>query len=429
MSNRKIFVIDTSVLLYDMKSIHSFPGNDVVIPLIVLDELDRFKEKPGLIGESARYVNRFLDQLRALGDINKGIILVDNDQSIRVELRATDNKNLKGLDSSRGDNQIILTSLLLQEELDSSVKVITKDINLRVKCDAVGLKAEDYFKDDLESDGDYYGWSDINLSKEKIDEFYSENNSSEGVFVECDLFENHFVVANCGQQSLLAIHRDGIVYPLKHQINKTINLIPRNKEQRFAIEALMDPSIPLVTLTGLAGSGKTFLSLMAALEGLQEGTYKRIVITRSLQPVGRDIGYLPGGLEEKMDPWLAPIFDNVRHAFKDTTYFQAMLAKGQIEVAPLSFIRGRTFPDSFVLVDESQNASIHELKTIVTRVGENSKIVLLGDTDQIDTPYITKKSNGLSIVSEKFKNSPLHAQVHLPRGQRSNLATEASRLL
>jgi PhoH-like ATPase len=168
---------------------------------------------------------------------------------------------------------------------------------------------------------------------------------------------------------------------------------------------------------------------MAALEGLQEEIYERIVITRSLQPVGRDIGYLPGNIDEKMSPWLGPIFDNIRHAFKDTAYFDVMMQKGKIEVAPLSFIRGRTFPDSFVLVDESQNASIHELKTIVTRVGENSKIVLLGDTDQIDTPYITKRNNGLSIVSEKFKRSKNHAHVHLPRGQRSNLATEASRLL
>jgi PhoH-like ATPase len=426
MSDRKIFVVDTSVLLYDMKSIHSFPENDVVIPLIVLDELDRNKEKPGLLGESARYVNRFLDELRAMGDINKGIILKDNQQSIRVELRARDNKDLKGLDPARGDNQIILTALFLKESSpEISVKVITKDINLRVKCDAVGLKAEDYFKDDLAEDGHYNGWEKLILSKEKIDDFYLDNKLG----VEEDLFENQFVVAGNGQQSLLAIHRAGEIFPLKQKISQVINCIPRNKEQRFAVEALRDPRIPLVTLTGLAGSGKTFLSLMAALEGLQEEYYERIVITRSLQPVGRDIGYLPGGIAEKMDPWMAPVFDNIRHAFKDTTYFDMMVCKGKIEIAPISFIRGRTFPNSFVLVDESQNATIHELKTIVTRVGENSKIVLLGDTDQIDTPYITKKSNGLSIVSEKFKASPLHAHVHLPRGQRSNIATEASRLL
>ena len=429
MSIRKFFVVDTSVLLYDMKSIHSFPGNEVVIPLIVLDELDRQKEKPGLLGESARYVNRFLDHLRALGDLNKGILLKDNDQTIRVELGIASNKDLKGLDPSRGDNQIILTSLLLkQKNPETQVKVITKDINLRVKCDAVGLEAEDYFKDDIEIQNHYTGWTELKLSKDKIDEFYSSESNSVEITNE-DIFENQFIVSSLGQQSLLAIHKNGILKPLVHKIDHVMKCVPRNKEQRFAIESLLDPSIPLVTLTGLAGSGKTFLTLMAALEGLHHGRYKRIVITRSLQPVGRDIGFLPGSLEEKMHPWLAPIFDNVRHAFKDLSYFEVQMQKGQIEVAPLSFIRGRTFPDSFVLVDEAQNASIHELKTIVTRVGENSKIVLLGDTDQIDTPYITRKSSGLSIVSEKFKNSSLHAHVHLPRGQRSNLATEASRLL
>jgi len=425
MSARKLFVIDTSVLLYDMKSIHSFPDNDVVIPLMVLDELDRFKDKPGLLGESARYVNRYLDELREQGNINQGILLPDTKQTIRVELRASDNKP-KGLDPSRGDNQIILAALLLQEQnKEATVKVITKDINLRVKCDAVGLFAEDYFKDDLEGDGHYSGWAKIALSKEQIDDFYLE----EKLEIEEELFENQFVVGGNGQQSLLAIHKNGSIKPLKESISQVICLTPRNKEQRFAVEALRDPEIPLVTLTGLAGSGKTFLSLMAAMEGLQEDIYSRIIITRSLQPVGRDIGYLPGTMEDKMDPWLAPVFDNIRHAFKDTGYFDMMMQKGKIEVAPLSFIRGRTFPDSFVLVDESQNATIHELKTIVTRVGENSKIVLLGDTDQIDTPYITKRSNGLSIVTEKFKISKNHAHVHLPRGQRSNLATEASRLL
>lgn len=426
MSTRKTFVIDTSVLLYDMNSIHSFPGNDVVIPLIVLDELDRFKEKPGLIGESARYVNRFLDSLRGLGDINKGILLKDNNQSIRVELRVSEDKSLKGLDSSMADNQIILASLLLKKEIKSQVKVITKDINLRVKCDSVGLKSEDYFKDDIDAENQYSGWIDIDLPKEEIDKFYSEGSLE---IKDLKIYENQFVVAKNGNQSLLSIYKRGKIYSLNKKIEKMMNLIPRNKEQRFAVEALLDPEIPLVTLTGLAGSGKTFLALMAALEGLHDGSYKRIVITRSLQPVGKDIGYLPGSLEEKMNPWLAPIFDNVRHVFKDLSYFEIQMQKGQIEVAPLSFIRGRTFPDSYVLVDESQNASIHELKTIITRVGENSKIVLMGDTDQIDTPYITKKSNGLSIVSEKFKNSKLQAHIHLPRGQRSNIATEASRLL
>lgn len=427
MGLRKFLVIDTSVLLYDMKSIHSFPGNDLIIPLVVLDELDRFKEKPGLLGESARYVNRYLDQVRSLGNISEGILLEEIDQSIRVELGALDGKSVKGLDPHKGDNQIILTSLFVKEQNpDISVKVVTKDINLRVKCDAVGLEAEDYFKDDLEIDEEYSGWSKIFLEKDQVDSFF------ENGFIDYDdssLNENEFVQAEFHNQSLIGVHKNGRISRLNQTISKAIKISPRNKEQAYAVEALRDPEIPMVTLTGLAGSGKTFLSLMAALEGISEGLYQRIVITRSLQPVGKDIGYLPGDLQEKMDPWLAPVFDNLKHAFKDTSYFEMMLEKGKIEIAPLSFIRGRTFPDSFVIVDESQNASIHELKTIVTRVGENSKIVLLGDTDQIDTPYINKKSNGLSIVVEKFKDSSLHAHIHLPKGQRSNLATEASKRL
>jgi PhoH-like ATPase len=427
MSQRKFFVIDTSVLLYDMKSIHSFPENDLIIPLIVLDELDRFKESPGLLGESARYINRFLDSLRSQGNLSDGINIEETGQSIRVVLGAADMQSIKGLDWSYGDNKIIACSLYLKEQnKDQIVKVITKDINLRVKCDALGLEAEDYFKDDLEFDSDYDGWEEIELSQEKIEKFYEDG---ECEIESSNLFENQFVVGTNGKQSLLAIHKNGFIYSLKRSIDKSIKLVPRNKEQKFAVEALMDDDIPLVTLTGLAGSGKTFLSLMAAIEGIHSGKYDRIVFTRSLQPVGKEIGYLPGDIGEKMAPWLAPIVDNIRHAFKDTTYFDMMLSKGKIEVAPLSFIRGRTFPNCFILVDESQNASIHELKTIVTRVGEDSKIVLLGDTDQIDTPYITKKSNGLSIITEKFKSSKLQAHVHLPRGQRSNLATEAARLL
>jgi PhoH-like ATPase len=192
---------------------------------------------------------------------------------------------------------------------------------------------------------------------------------------------------------------------------------------------LNDPSIQLVTLTGIAGSGKTFLTLLSAMGHLTGDAYKRIVFTRSIEPVGRDLGYLPGTIDEKMSPWLAPIFDNFRHAFGDTTYFECMMQKGQIDIAPLSYIRGRTFNDSFVIVDEAQNATIHELKTVITRIGTGSKIVLLGDTDQVDTPYIDSKSNGLSIIIEKFKDSHLSGHIRLSRGQRSDIATLASKIL
>jgi len=427
-NNSKLIVVDTSVLLYDMKSIHSFSDNEVVIPLIVLDELDKFKDKSGLLGESARYVNRFLDFLRAHGNLSDGVTVPGTDQFVKVELNSRKSSAIEDFDWSKGDNKIIATALYLQATFpEKTVMVVTKDVNLRVKCDALKIKAEDYLKDNIDIDQvDAAGWSEIALQDDDINSFHKDG------FIECSegrFNPNQFIVGKASNGTFLGIFNDDQIKKLYQSVTGIMRLEPRNKEQKFAIEALMSPDVSLVTMTGLAGSGKTFLALMTGLEQVHNGVYERIVITRSIQPVGRDLGFLPGDIQDKMDPWLAPIIDNLRVVFKDTVYFGMMIEKGKIEVAPLSYIRGRTFNDSLVIVDEAQNTTIHELKTIVTRIGSNSKIVLLGDVDQIDTPYINKRSNGLSIVISKFKQSKLHAHIHLNRGQRSNLASEASKIL
>ena len=437
MNDRKTLVIDTSVLLYDMHAIHSFPGNDVVIPLTVLDELDRFKEKPGLLGESARYVNRYLDQLREIGRLDCAVKIPDSDQTVRVEIHASGLPKVPdGLDAQKGDNRIIATALCLKQKTSKTkIKVVTKDINLRVKCDSLGIPAEDYYKDHIKyrNKKESTGILDITVLDAVVDEFF-DNGSVDSSLLNHDeeIQPNQFVVckSTSGKSMIGVCKKNKICKIVNDNLSgEMVDVTPRNKEQKFALSLLNDPDVPLVTLTGIAGSGKTFLTLMSALSGVYENKYKRIVVTRSIQPVGRDLGYLPGTMDDKMDPWMAPLVDNFRHAFSDVTYFSIMREKGKIDIAPLSYIRGRTFNDSFVIVDEAQNATIHELKTIVTRIGKGSKVVLLGDTDQVDTPYIDSKSNGLTIVIEKFRNEHVAGHVRLSRGQRSELASLASKIL
>ena len=436
---RKIFILDTSVLLYDKCSIHSFPENDVVVPLIALDELDRFKEKKGVTGESARYVNRYLDDLRMEGSLHEGIE-IENGQTIRVELKGYDCVP-DGLDKDHADNKMISLAIKMTKKHDNPVVLITKDINFRVKCDALGVKSEDYIKDRIIEDQSksYKGYTELKIEQalsHLIDVFYSEEEDvTEDIedLLGRKVYENEFINVKSGNQSMLARKSGGKLKKVKlsENVEEFIGVKPRNREQSFALNLLCDKNVPLVSLTGIAGSGKTFLTIMAGIDGINKGEYKRIVITRNIQPVGRDIGFLPGDADDKMLPWIAPIMDNFRVGTgdKDLTYFHAMKAKGVIEVAPLAFMRGRTFSDTFLIIDEAQNCTIHELKTVITRIGENSKIILLGDTDQIDTPYIDSLSNGLTIVSEKFKNEKMAGHIQLEKGERSGLSYLATKIL
>mgnify|MGYP003980440701 CR=1 FL=1 len=421
---KKQFIVDTSVILYDKNSITSFTGHDVCLPITVLDELDRFKDKQGLLGEYARSVIRYLDNLRTLGKLDEGVYDPDNDVTIKILISEPSLEAEKlGLCPLSGDNRIISSAIELQKESSRELIVITKDINLRVKCNSIGIEAEDYYKDHLpERLEEDLKSNIITVTSQDISELYEHVSLESGNLIS-DAHENKFAALRSpGGSSALSVFQKGSWNLVREQEIKAYGIKARNKEQSFALHALRS-NIPLVCLTGIAGSGKTFLALMASLEGLNERKYERIVLTRPIQTVGKDIGFLPGDMKEKMSPWLSPVIDNFRHAFKDVTYFEAMVAKGNIEVAPLPYIRGRTFSDCIIIVDEAQNATVHELKTVITRTGNNSKIVLLGDTDQIDTPYIDKRSNGLSIVSEKLSSSSLIASIHLCRGERSELAT------
>lgn len=439
LSNRKLMVIDTSVLLYDPHSLKSFTGNDVVIPLIVLEELDRFKDRSTLIGSNARNVNRFLDELREEGSFSKGITIPGTDIVVKCFVDAEVASLPASLDATTGDNKIIAAALAIKNSNpNSSVIVVTKDINLRIKCDSLGLLAEDYYKDysDIGASSSHghlmtSGQTSVTLDEEALDDYYRDGEISLNDTESPQLpLSNQLVVGTTGSGgSMIGIVKGGKIIKPRVRLNSMTKIEPKSKEQTAALHLLTDTDVPLVSLTGIAGSGKTFLALVAGMSGVHEGIYERIVITRSIEPVGKDIGFLPGNIDEKMAPWLLPIVDNFRNAFHDTSYFTMMYEKGKIEVSPITFIRGRSLAKCFIIVDECQNLSIHELKTLITRVGMGSKMVLLGDTDQIDTPYLDKWSNGLTIAIEKLKGQNLFGHIHLDKGVRSPLATLGSNLL
>ena len=429
--NRKIFVIDTSVLLYDKECINQLSGNDIIIPLVVLEEIDKFKTREGILGENARFINRYLDELRKSGSLHDGVYVKEIDVLIKVEL-SSDWSKLENLEKSYNDNVIIATAnhLIKNSDKSENIIVITKDINLRVKCDAVGIKADDYYSDYqfIQKDNLFSGHSTFFVNSNIIDAVYSSKEISLLKIEEKhQLCENEFVVLKSNSEeskSALCIKkRDKLVLTVsKNEIYKQTSIEPKNKEQVYAMNILLDENISLATLTGVPGSGKTYLTLMSALKLIEKEKKKRIIFTRPIQTVGKDIGFLPGTLNEKMAPWLSPIVDNFRNQFGDLSYFEMMMEKGIIDVAPLSYIRGRSFNDAIIIVDEAQNATVHELKTVITRTGRNSKIVLLGDIEQVDLAYVNKFSNGLTIVIEKLKDEEITGHINFTRGYRSELA-------
>jgi len=433
---KKTYVLDTSVYLTDADCIKCFKNNDIVIPLKVLEEIDKHKKRQDSVGSQARAIIRKLDELRSKGSLSKGVRIEKGLGLAKVKsynpLCLPDD-----LDLEDSDNQIIATALSEQDisKPIRKVVVVSRDINMRVKCDSLGLLTEDYNAEQVveSSEGLFTGRAEILVDEQQINKFYN----NEEIWIQKEdhkLYPNQFImlISNSNEKKTALAKFVGYNHPLKKIMKPTVkiwNTLPRNKEQQFALDLLMDATVPVVSLVGKAGSGKTLLALAAGLEQTfsDKSSYRKIVVTKPVEPVGKDIGFLPGTMEDKMLPWLAPIQDNLQFLMgDDKATLELYMEKGQIEVEAMTFIRGRSISNAFIVIDEVQNMTQHEIKTVLTRVGEGTKIVLTGDIEQIDNVYIDATNNGLSYVVERLKEETISGHVTLLKGERSKVATIAA---
>ena len=444
MSELKTFVLDTNVLLHSAHSLEGFADNRVVIPMTVIEELDKFKKNQDELGRNSRQVVRKLDSLRKTGNLSEGVRL-DNGPGgtpcgiVQVVTGEDFEKVPKNMDMSIPDNRIIRVALMLKDQQGKFGKVtlISKDLNMRLRADALGINVDDYESQKVSYDTLYSGTLDLDLAD--LDKFFMERQMDppEGV----TFFPNQYIKLKVPgtNKSGLGFFRDGKIIqapPLPE--DKVWNIKPRSIEQRMALLLLMDPAVQVVTLVGQAGSGKTLLALAAALEQLKMERYERILVSRPIIPMGNDIGYLPGDKDEKLSVWMQPIFDNLDyllHTDKQNSDYlvrkkiEEMRRSGKLELEALTYIRGRSIPRQFVIVDEAQNLTPHEVKTIVSRAGEDTKMVFTGDPDQIDNPYLDASSNGLTYMAERFKKVSMHGHITLKKSERSPLAAAAATYL
>jgi PhoH-like ATPase len=426
------YVLDTNVLLHNPRAIFSFAENTVLIGLVVLEELDRFKSKPDNLGRNARAVARSLDELRLQGSLLEG---VKTEAGGIIQIKTCDRETLAKIPVDLSED--VVDNKILAVAIANNAVLVTQDVNLRIKANALGIESQDYRTGKVVADDLYTGHSEVFVSGEEIAQVYST-----GIELNGDFNEHECITLYCSNnpnQSALGIYKNGFVRAIEKFPDAGISRIrPQNREQSFALELLLDDTIPLVTITGLAGSGKTLLAIAAALSKVTDQTYSRVLVARPVTPLGnQDLGFLPGNIEEKMNPWLAPIYDSLDVIFnsKDVRKnngqrgYQGLIDQGLLKVEPLSYIRGRSIPQQFLVVDEAQNLTPLEVKTILTRAAEGTKICLLGDISQIDSPYLDSGSNGLSLVVDRFKGSALSAHVTLTKGERSPLSEAASNLL
>lgn len=436
---KKIFVLDTSVLVHDPRALNVFQDNDIVIPIAVVEEIDGHKKRQDEVGRNARWVSSFLDNLRSFGHLDAGVPLGEGKGVIRVELNHQEIEKLPPtMDREKIDNRIIAVALALRQESPLPVILITKDINMRIKADALGITAEDYQTDKIEIEDVYSGVQTVKTNPELIDTFYA---AGAVVIDQTGLYPNQMVILEDifgSSKSALGRHLGGgKIAPLRFGSQDPFGLKARNKEQRFALELLLDEEIRLVTLIGRAGTGKTLLALAAGLQKVvEESRYRRLAVSRPVIPLGHDLGFLPGDLNEKLRPWMQPIYDNLEYLFssrerneKIDNLVNSMKDLNLLELEALTYIRGRSIPNQFLLIDEAQNLSPHEVRTVITRVGEGTKIVFTGDPYQIDHPYLDSNSNGLTFLVERFKNEKIAGHITLVKGERSDLAELGAKLL
>jgi PhoH-like ATPase len=440
---KKNFVLDTNVLLHDPKSLYGFGDNDVIIPIHAIEEIDNFKRDLSSLGRNARQVSRTLDDFRRAGKLRDGVAIGPGKGKLRV-LFADRKLPPEVGDGHAMDDKILAVAFdLATKDKATPCVFVSKDTNLRIRADALGLHAEDYDVEGVEIDELWSGVAELDVDPEVVNEFYASG------AVTCPAGvapppPNAFVVLRdkqAPQHSAVGKYsaaRGAFVQLIKTPKEGVWGIRPRNKEQSFALDVLLNDEIRLVTMVGKAGTGKTLLAIAAGLQQVvDEERYNRLLVSRPVMRMGRDLGFLPGDVEEKLRPYMQPIYDNLDFIVaanmemrRRTSMTSAQLEEGgYLSVEPLTYIRGRSIPNQYILVDEAQNLTPHEVKTIITRVGDNTKIVLTGDPYQIDNPYVDSANNGLTTVVERFKMEKLAGHVTLFKGERSELAELAANIL
>lgn len=459
---KKNYVLDTNILLHDPFAIFRFDDNNVIIPIYVIEEVDQFKREGSERGRNARHVVRLLDDLREQGgSLSKGVT-INSEGTLMVRVPSAHAELPSAIDKAAMDNAILQTAFEVREaDAGRPTVFVTMDTNLRIRADALGMVSETYENQRVEPARLETGVADIEVSADEIDSFFQEGrlpapahmiapekigrgerngrldrSKESGGFLTpnlCILLRDRDNPSHTALGRYDATKRE--IVALRTPREGVVGVRPRNKEQSHALDLLLDENIRLVTLVGKAGTGKTLLALAAGLKRtIEDGMYTRMLVSRPVMPLGRDIGYLPGDIDEKLNPWMQPIFDNLEFLFSSGTRkgpraYAELLESGQLQVEPLTYIRGRSLPQQYIIVDEAQNLTPHEVKTIITRSGDGTKIVLTGDPGQIDNPYVDSASNGLSVAADRFRGEKVAGHIELTRGERSELAEIAANLL